>query len=157
MLLNEIKILIDNIKESLNKKLKEEYILEREITDSINECFQGKFLKLKNEIEITLKINENNFNNNNPPYYNYVDYPENQESDNNYQLLNREAQENINNRRTIEESNGNDNDNDNDNENYNSNFNNNNQDDMIQNNINNESNDNNEDNNEDNNSPYPGL
>ena len=147
MLLDEIKILIDNIKESLNKKLKEEYILEREITDSINECFQGKFLKLKNEIEITLKINENNFNNNNPPYYNYVDYPENQESDNNYQLLNREAQENINNRRTIEESNGNDN------ENYNSNFNNNNQGDMIQNNINNESNDNNEDNN----SPYPGL
>ena len=147
MLLNEIKILIDNIKESLNKKLKEEYIFEREITDSINECFQGKFLKLKNEIEITLKINENNFNNNNPPYYNYVDYPENQESDNNYQLLNREAQENINNRRTIEESNGNGN------ENYNSNFNNNNQDDMIQNNINNESNDNNEDNN----SPYPGL
>ena len=151
MLLDEIKILIDNIKESLNKKLKEEYIFEREITDSINECFQGKFLKLKNEIEITLKINENNFNNNNPPYYNYVDYPENQESDNNYQLLNREEQENINNRRTIEESNGNDNDNDN--ENYNSNFNNNNQDDMIQNNINNESNDNNEDNN----SPYPGL
>ena len=58
MLLDEINILTNNIKESLKKKLKEEYILEEEITESINECFQGKFLKLKDVIEKALNINE---------------------------------------------------------------------------------------------------
>ena len=87
MLLDEINILTNNIKESLKKKLKEEYFLEEEITESINECFQGKFLKLKNVIENALNLNENNskFNKNKTPYYNYVDYPEKPESDNKFQ------------------------------------------------------------------------
>jgi GTP-binding protein EngB required for normal cell division len=134
MLLDEINVLTNNIKESLKKKLKEEYILEDEIIESINDCFQGKFLKLKDEIEKALNINQNNsrFNHNITPYYNVVDYPENPESDNQLQRPNEE-----NNRDN--------------NDNYNYNYDN--QEDIIQNNINNGSNDNIEDNNSS--PPYP--
>ena len=151
MLLDEINILTNSIKESLKTKLKEEYIIEEEIKESINECFQGKFLKLKEVIEKALNINENNskFNKNNTPYYNCIDYPENPESDNKFQRPNVETQENIYNRQTIEENNENNNDY------YNYNFNNDNQEDMIQNNINNGNYDNNEENKSS--PPYPNI